>query len=88
MKKYVILIFAVLIEICLGVGYSRNAFVPAFKQTFGLSITQTQTILGSGSLIITLFIFVGGRIQDSMGPRIPVIAGGSYILAGCFKDIC
>ena len=88
MKKYVILIFAVLIQICLGVGYSWSTFVPALKQTFGLSITQTQTIFGIGSLIITLFIFVGGRIQDSMGPRIPVIAGGiilggSYILAGC-----
>jgi OFA family oxalate/formate antiporter-like MFS transporter len=88
MKKYVILIFAVLIQICLGVGYSWSTFVPALKQTFGLSITQTQTIFGIGSLIITLFIFVGGRIQDSMGPRIPVTAGGiilggSYILAGC-----
>ena len=88
MKKYVILIFAVLIQICLGVGYSWSTFVPALKQTFGLSITQTQTIFGIGSLIITLFIFVGGRIQDSLGPRIPVIVGGiilggSYILAGC-----
>ena len=88
MKKYVILIFAVLIQICLGVGYSWSTFVPALKQTFGLSITQTQTIFGIGSLIITLFIFVGGRIQDRLGPRIPVIVGGiilggSYILAGC-----
>ena len=78
---------AVLIQICLGVGYSWSTFVPALKQTFGLSITQTQTIFGTGSLIITLCIFAGGRIQDRLGPRIPVIIGGiifgsSYILAG------
>ena len=88
MKKYVILIVAVLIQICIGVGYSWSTFVPALKKTFGLSITQTQTIFGIGSLIITLFIFVGGRIQDRLGPRIPVVVGGiilgsSYILAGC-----
>jgi OFA family oxalate/formate antiporter-like MFS transporter len=87
MKKYVILIVAVLIQICLGVGYSWSTFVPALKQNFGLTITQTQTIFGIGSLIITLCIFAGGRIQDRLGPRIPVFIGGiifsgSYILAG------
>ena len=90
MKKYVILIVAVLIQICLGVGYSWSTFVPALKQNFGLTIAQTQTIFGIGSLIITLCIFAGGRIQDRLGPRIPVLIGGiifsgSYILAG-FSD--
>jgi MFS transporter, OFA family, oxalate/formate antiporter len=88
MKKYVILIFAVLIQICLGVGYSWSTFVPPLKQHFGLTIAQTQTIFGIGSLIITLCIFAGGRLQDRLGPRIPVFIGGiilgnSYILAGC-----
>jgi len=88
MKKYLILISAFLIQICLGVGYSWSTFVPALKQTLGLTITQTQTIFGTGSLIITLCIFAGGRLQDRFGPRIPVfvggiILGGSYILAGC-----
>jgi OFA family oxalate/formate antiporter-like MFS transporter len=87
MQKYIILISSVLIQICLGVGYSWSTFVPALKQTFGLSVTQTQTIFGTGSLIITLCIFAGGRIQDRFGPRIPVLAGGiifggSYIAAG------
>jgi len=79
---------AILIQICLGVGYSWSTFVPALKQTFGLSIAQTQTIFGTSSLVITLFIFFGGRIQDRLGPRIPIFIGGiilgsSYILAGC-----
>ncbi|KQC08606.1 MAG: hypothetical protein APR62_04405 [Smithella sp. SDB] len=87
MKKYFILIASILIQVCLGVGYSWSTFVPALKQTYGISITQTQTIFGTTSLIITLCIFVGGRIQDRFGPRIPVfvggiILGGSYLLAG------
>ena len=88
MKKYLILVLSVLIQICLGVGYSWSTFVPPLKQNFGLTIAQTQTIFGIGSLIITLCIFAGGRIQDRLGPRIPVFIGGiilgsSYILAGC-----
>jgi len=88
MKKYLILVLSVLIQICLGVGYSWSTFIPPLKQNFGLTIAQTQTIFGIGSLIITLCIFAGGHIQDRLGPRIPVFIGGiilgsSYILAGC-----
>jgi OFA family oxalate/formate antiporter-like MFS transporter len=87
MQKYVILVVAVFIQLCLGAGYSWSTFVPALKQNFGLSIAQTQTIFGTGSLVATLLIFIGGRIQDRFGPRIPTLTGGiifgsSYILAG------
>jgi MFS transporter, OFA family, oxalate/formate antiporter len=87
MRKYVVLIAAVFIQLSLGAGYSWSTFVPALKQTFGLTIAQTQTIFGTGSLTATVFIFLGGRIQDRLGPRIPAFLGGlifgsSYILAG------
>jgi len=87
MQKYVILIVAVFIQLCLGAGYSWSTFVPALKQNFGLTTAQTQAIFGTGSLVTTLLIFIGGRIQDRFGPRIPTLAGGiifgsSYILAG------
>jgi OFA family oxalate/formate antiporter-like MFS transporter len=87
MQKYVILIVAVFIQLCLGAGYSWSTFVPALKQNFGLTTAQTQTIFGTGSLVTTLLIFIGGRIQHRFGPRIPTLIGGiifgsSYILAG------
>jgi OFA family oxalate/formate antiporter-like MFS transporter len=87
MQKYVILIASVFIQLSLGAGYAWSTFVPALKQNFGFSIAQTQTIFGTGSLAATLLIFIGGRIQDRFGPRIPTLIGGiifgsSYILAG------
>ncbi len=87
MQKYIILIVAVFIQLCLGANYSWSTFVPALKQNFGLTIAQTQAIFGTGSLAATLLIFLGGRIQDRLGPRIPAVIGGivfgsSYILAG------
>jgi hypothetical protein len=57
MKKYFILMAAVIIQICVGVGYSWGTFVPALKQTFGLSITQTETIFGAGSYAHAFLIF-------------------------------
>ena len=87
MKKYLILIAAILIHLCLGAHYAWSTFVPALKQNFGLTTTETQTIFGTTLLSITVLFFVGGRIQDRFGPRIPSVIGGiifglSYILAG------
>jgi OFA family oxalate/formate antiporter-like MFS transporter len=87
MKKYIILIAAVLMQLCLGASYAWSTFVPVLKQSYGFSIAQTQTIFGTAILMITLFMFVGGRLQDKIGPRIPTLCGGiifgaSYIFAG------
>ncbi|PKN70805.1 MAG: hypothetical protein CVU54_03980 [Deltaproteobacteria bacterium HGW-Deltaproteobacteria-12] len=87
MKKYLILIAAVFIQVCLGAIYSWSTFIPALKQHYGFSITQTQTIFSAVSITMTILIVVGGRIQDAIGPRIPAVLGGiilgaSYILAG------
>jgi OFA family oxalate/formate antiporter-like MFS transporter len=87
MKKYLILTLAVVIQLALGAGYAWSTFVPALKQDFGLTTAQTQTIFGLSSLVSTLLIFTGGRIQDRFGPRLPAIIGGilygfGYILAG------
>ena len=87
MQKYIVLIAAVFIQLSLGAAYSWSTFVPALKQNFGLTTAQTQVIFGTGSLAATFLIFLGGRIQDRLGPRIPAFIGGiifgsSYILAG------
>lgn len=87
MRKYIILIVALLINLCMGAAYSWSTFVPALKESYGLTIAQTQVIFGTGSLAATILIFLGGRIQDRFGPRIPAFLGGilfgaSYIMAG------
>src|SRR4030043_1469452 len=92
MRKYVVLIAAVFIQLSLGAGYSWSTFVPALKQNFGLTTAQTQVIFGTGSLAATFLIFLGGRIQDRFGPRIPAFIGGiifgsSYIFAGFFNGL-
>lgn len=87
MIKYSILVAAVLMQICLGANYAWSTFVPALKSDYGLSITQTQTIFGTISLVLTGVMFFAGRLQDAVGPRIPSLIGGfifgaSYFAAG------
>lgn len=87
MKKYLILVAAFLIMLVLGTTYSWSTFVPSLKLKYGFSIAQTQTIFGTVCLMFTLFLFMGGRLQDRIGPRIPALLGGiifstGYILAG------
>src|SRR4030065_2829378 len=87
MQKYIVRIAAVFIQLSLGAGYSWSTFVPALKQNFGLTTAQTQVIFGTGLLAATFLIFLGGRSQDRLGPRIPAFIGGiifgsTYILAG------
>jgi len=87
MRKYIILIAALLMMLSLGTNYAWSTFVPVLKLKYHLSTAQTQVIFGTGGLMFTIFAIVGGRIQDRIGPRIPAFSGGvifgvSYILAG------
>lgn len=87
MKKYLILIAAVFIQVCLGASYSWSTFIPALRNNYGFSITQTQIIFSAVTITTTLCMVIGGRLQDIIGPRIPVLFGGillgsGYLLAG------
>jgi len=87
MKKYVILISGLIMMLCLGTNYAWSTFVPILKLKYHLSTAQTQAIYGTVILMFSLFAFIGGRLQDRIGPRIPAFLGGmifsiGYILAG------
>jgi len=87
MKKYIILIASLLMMLSLGIYLAWSTFVPVLKQSFGISIAQTQTIFGTYVLTVTVFILVGSHLEIRIGPRITSFIGGiifgtSYILAG------
>ena len=87
MKKYIILIAAVLMMLFLGIYLAWSTFVPVLKQTYGFSIAQTQTVFGTCVLVVTSFMFLGSHMEARFGPRITSFIGGiiygtSYILAG------
>jgi OFA family oxalate/formate antiporter-like MFS transporter len=73
---------AVLVQLALGAVYAWSVFVNPLIDQMGWS--RTQTALPFIVTIGILFIgtFVGGRIQDSIGPRPVVLVGGTLYSLG------
>ncbi len=87
MRKYLVLTAAVLMQCCLGSNYAWSVFVPLLVEQHGLSVTESQVIFGTVSLVFTVVFLLGGRLQDRFGPRPLALVGGTifclgYILAG------
>ena len=73
---------AVLVQLALGAVYAWSVFVNPLISQMGWS--RTQTALPFIVTVGVLFIgtLVGGRIQDRIGPRPVVLAGGIIYSAG------
>ena len=67
---------AVLVQLALGAVYAWSVFVNPFREQMGWSRTEASLpfIVTIGVLFIGTFL--GGRIQDRVGPRPVVLAGG------------
>jgi OFA family oxalate/formate antiporter-like MFS transporter len=86
--RYLVLFASILIQICIGGLYAWSEFVPALRQEYGLSTTQTQIIFGSLIAVFTVTMVFAGRLQDRRGPRLVAAIGGvlfacGYLLAAC-----
>ena len=81
LKRYVILIASVIMQMCLGATYSWSVFVLPLKESTGL-------LQGPVQLPFTLFYFafpatmiLAGQMLPRLGPRICAVVGG--IIFGC-----
>ena len=82
MRKYVILVASVVMQICLGGTYAWSAFVPALSKTYGLTSAQTQTIFGVTIAMLSLSMVFSGRLQDRIGPRWVAMIGAALYACG------
>jgi MFS transporter, OFA family, oxalate/formate antiporter len=67
---------AVLVQLALGAVYAWSVFVNPFIQQMGWSRTQTTLPFTVAIGVIFIGTLIGGRIQDRIGPRPVVLAGG------------
>ena len=91
MKKFMVILSAITIHICLGSVYAWSIFVPALRQEFGYSAAQTQLVFGCSFLTFTISMVLVGRFQDTIGSRragmmSSVLFLSSYVMAGFFAD--
>jgi len=90
MNRGLVIVGALLIQLCLGALYAWSVFTPYLKEApFNFSTTQTQAIFSIGLATFAVVTVLGGKWQAKSGPRMVVLVGAglfgaSYILASLF----
>ncbi len=87
MNRWLVVLGALLIQLCLGAIYAWSVFTPHLKKApFNFSATQTQVVFSVGLATFAVVMVLAGRWQAKIGPRRVALAGGillglGYILA-------
>jgi OFA family oxalate/formate antiporter-like MFS transporter len=88
MNRWMVVLGAVLIQLCLGAIYAWSVFTPSLEGS-GWSKAQTQGVFAAGLATFAIIMVIAGRIMPKLGPRVVAMAGGvvlglGYLLAGLF----
>ncbi len=81
-SRWLVVIGALIIQVCLGAIYSWSVFVSPLKDAFSYSTTQTQIIFSLALATFALVMIFAGKLQDKVGPRIVATSGGIVLGSG------
>jgi MFS family permease len=87
MNRWLVVVGAILIQLCLGAIYAWSVFTTALKASpeeggYGFTATQTQWVFSAGLATFALVMLFAGRWQAKVGPRVVAITGGVVLGAG------
>ncbi len=88
MNRWLVVVGAIIIQLCLGAIYAWSVFTPSLKN-FGWTAAQTQAVFAAGLAFFAIVMVIAGRLMPKIGPRKLTMAGGivlglGYLLAGLF----
>lgn len=84
-NRWLVVVGALLIQLCLGAIYAWGAFTGALQDPdgpFKFTGEQTSWIFSAGLASFAIVMIMAGRLQDKYGPRIIAIIGGLILGAG------
>lgn len=81
-SRWLVVVGALIIQVCLGAIYSWSVFVTPLKDVFSYSTTQTQAIFSLALATFALVMIFAGKLQDMIGPRIVATLGGIVLGVG------
>ncbi len=86
MNRWMVVVGAVLIQLCLGAIYAWSVFTKPLVEA-GWTKAQTQGVFAAGLATFAIIMVIAGRIMPKLGPRVVAMAGGvvlglGYLLAG------
>ena len=89
MNRWIVVVGAILIQLCLGAIYAWSAFTGKLAEApYGFSKTETQVIFSIGLFTFAaVMALVAGNWQKKVGPRVVACTGGivlgiGYMVAG------
>lgn len=81
--RRLVVISAILIQLCLGSLYAWSVFTPYLKEApFNFTNTQTQVIFSVSLAVFAIVMVLAGRWQAKSGPHIVALIGGIVLGAG------
>jgi len=85
MNRWIVVVGAILIQLCLGAIYAWSVFTKLLTEPGGayeFSATQTQLVFSAGLACFAIVMVIAGRMQAKVGPRPIAMAGGIVLGAG------
>ena len=82
MNRWLVVVGAILIQLCLGAIYAWSVFTTPLKGDHGWTATQTQMVFAAGLALFAIVMVLAGRMMPKVGPRKLAIAGGLVLGAG------
>lgn len=87
MNRWLVVVGAILIQLCLGGLYAWSVFTTSLKASiesggYGFTASQTQWIFSMGLACFALSMLFAGRWQAKVGPRPVAVVGGLVLGAG------
>lgn len=80
--RFIVLLAAVVVQLCLGGLYAWTTFVPHLRSSCSLSTAQTQIIFGALIAVFTVTMVFAGRVLEAKGPRLLLILSGVLFALG------
>lgn len=81
-NRWLIVVGALLIQLCLGAIYAWSVFCKPLEKELEISSTQASLPFSFVLIFFALATVLGGRLQDRLGPRIVAIIGGVLLAVG------
>ncbi len=81
-RKYLVLLFSIVSQSCLGGIYAWSVFVPPLQSEHSISKSQSGLVFGSCIAAFTLSMLVSGRLLQNKRYRIIGMIGGLLFASG------
>ncbi len=85
MNRWLVVVGAILIQLCLGAIYAWSVFtkqITAVDGIYGFSAKQAAWVFSAGLATFAVVMVIAGRLQAKLGPKPIAVAGGIVLGAG------